>query len=194
LGDEQRHVVLLAEPACALVAIERTGEIVQADKAHGHIAQDHGHVFPILMMVKSVAGALVVVHGFFEAILAMENISDVIFESGDAAGFAEALEDFAGAAGSFEGFIVFPKQNERLDGTAESARGFFPNAKSLVHLDSLFMMLDSGAIVSAGVESVGFGARAESDVFFAAQFAADLDSGFGQVQGFFCVYADLFED
>ena len=110
------------------------------------------------MIVKSVVGSVVVENGFFEAILAMEDISDVVFESGDAAGFAQALEDFAGAIGSFEGFIVFPKQNERLDGTAESARGLFFDVQGFVEYDGLFVVFDGGGAVTAGVEGVGFGA------------------------------------
>ena len=133
-------------------------------------------------------------HGFFEAILAVKDVADIVVETGDASGFADLREDFSGALGSFEGAIVFAEENQRLDGAAEGASGFFPVAEGFVHFDGLFVMLDGGAIVSAGVKGVGFGASAEGDVFFAAQLAADQDRGFGEVQSFFCVYADLFED
>ena len=133
-------------------------------------------------------------HGFFEAVLAVKDVADVVVEIGDASGLADTDEDFSRLFGGFESAIVLAEQNERLDGAAEGASGFFQIAESFVHFDGLFVMLDGGAIVSAGVESVGFGARAEGDVFFAAQLAADEDGGFGEVQRFFSVYADLFED
>ena len=167
-------------------------KIVQADEAHGHVVEGDGGALPIFVMGESFVGALVVEHGFFEAVLAVEDVADVVVEVGDAPGFADTDEDFARLFGGLEGAVVFAEQNERLDGTAKGAGGFFPIAKGFVHFDGLFVMLDGGAIVSAGVESVGFGACAEGDVFFAAQFAADQDGGFGEVQGFFSVYADFF--
>ena len=133
-------------------------------------------------------------HGFFEAVLAVEDVADVVVEVGDAPGFADTDEDFSRFFGGVEGAVVFAKQNERLDGAAEGASGFFQVAEGLVHFDSLLVMLDGGAIISAGVESVGLGASAEGDVFFAAQLTTDQDCGFGEVERFFCVYADFFED
>src|SRR5277367_2932796 len=187
------HVVANAEFTGSAIAIERLGKIVQADEAHGHVVEGDGGALPIFVMGERFVGTLVVEHGFFETVLAVEDVADVVVETGDAAGFADLREDFSRAFGRFESAVVFAEQDQRLDGTAEGAGCFFPIAEGLVPFDGLFVMLDGGAIVSAGVESVCFGAGAEGEVFFASQFAADQDGGFGKVQRFFSVYADFFQ-
>lgn len=122
---EKRHVVARAEFAGFLVAIEGAGEIVEADEAHGHVVEGDGCALPILIFGKRFVGAVIVEHGFFESILAMENVADVVVEVGDTAGFAEPGEDFSGAFGRLEGAVIFAEQDQGLDGAAEHAGGFF---------------------------------------------------------------------
>jgi len=95
------------------------------------------------------------VQGFFESVLAMENIPDIILETGDAPRFAKLCENLPGAQGSLEGLVVFSQQNQRLDGTAQRAPGFFPDFQGLVEFNRLLVMLNRRAVIAAGIERVG---------------------------------------
>lgn len=191
---KQRHVVADAKLASFLVTIEGLGEIVQADEAHGHVVESDGDALPILVFGKDFVGALVVEHRLFEAVLAMEDVADVVVEAGDTASFAEFGEDFPGTFGGFEGAIVFAEQNERLNGAAEGARGFFPDFERFVNGKGLLVMLNGGAVVAASVERIGFRADGEGEIVFPAKLAADEDGGFGKTQRFVSIDADFFED
>jgi len=44
-------------------------------------------------------------------------------------------------------------------------------------------VFDCSKIIAGGIKSVGFGPQRESEIFLAAKFAGDQDSGFGQTKG-----------
>jgi hypothetical protein len=154
----------------------------------------HGNTFRVLIRKQTLISALVLSNSFLKAILAVKNVAEIDIETRETPSVVEAREDVSGPIDSFEGFIVLTKEDQRLDRTAESAGGLSPVAEGFIYFEGLLVMLDGGAIVATGVESIGFSAEAESDVFFSAQPAADQNSGFGKVQRLAGVDSNSFED
>ncbi len=45
------------------------------------------------------------------------------------------------------------------------------------------MVFDRSKVIAGSIQGVGFGTQGESEIFLAAKFAGDQDSGFGQTKG-----------
>ena len=116
---------------------------------------------------------LVVRQGFFESVLAMEDIPDIILETRDAPRLAHLRKDLPRALRSLEGPVVLSQQNQRLDGTAQRARGFFPDFQGLVEFNSLLVMFDRCAVIATGIERVGSCSQSQRHVFLPAQPSSD---------------------
>jgi hypothetical protein len=166
---QQRHAVALARFAGFLITLERAGKVIQADQAHRHVAKDDGDALGVFVRQQASVSALVVSDGFLETILAVKDVAEVDFKPRETPRVVETGEDFLGAVCRFEGFIVLTQQDERLDGTAQSARGLFLDLRRIVQFDGLFVMFDRRGVISAGVERISLGAQTQSQTFVAAQ-------------------------
>src|SRR5439155_24592448 len=82
------HVVLHTQGAGLAVTIQGARKIVEADETHGHVVEGDGHVLPGFVGGKGMIGALVIVQGLVEAILAVKNVANVIVEAGEPVVFA----------------------------------------------------------------------------------------------------------
>ena len=78
--------------------------------------QGDGDALPLLVFGERLVRAFVVRQGLLESILTMEDVSHVVLKTCDVPGLTEAREDFPGTFRGLEGTVVFPKQDERLDG------------------------------------------------------------------------------
>src|SRR5246127_355001 len=123
---------------------------------------------------------LVVRQGFFESVLAMEDIPDIILETRDAPRLAHLRKDLPGALRSLEGPVVLSQQNQRLDGTAQRARGFFPDFQGFVQSNGLLVVLDRRAVMATGIERVGPRSQSQRHVFLPAQLSSDRQCRVGQ--------------
>src|SRR5260370_8744058 len=45
------------------------------------------------------------------------------------------------------------------------------------------MVFDRSKVIAGSIQGVGFGTQGEGEIFLAAKFAGDQDSGFGQTKG-----------
>src|ERR1700687_2161020 len=72
LITKKRHLVLYAQFPRLLVPLESLGKIIQADQAHGHIAERDRKALPILDLLQLVMSTLVVGQGFVETVLRSE--------------------------------------------------------------------------------------------------------------------------
>ena len=169
LRDQQRHVVLLANRARPLVGGEGARKIVEADQAHGHVAEHHGEALRVPVGHQSLVSSLVVRKGFFEAVLAVKNVAGIDFQARKAPGLVEPREDVSGAPPRGGGPVVLSHEDERLDGTAQGARCFLPVLKRLVDLNGPLVVRDGRPIVTARVERIGHGAEAERNGLFSAE-------------------------
>src|ERR1700726_2991684 len=84
LVAKARQVMTHAKITSFLVAVQRTREIVQVDQAHGHVVQRDSYVLPISEGRERFIGALILREGLLEAILPVEDVSDVVIQAGKA--------------------------------------------------------------------------------------------------------------
>jgi len=87
--------------------------------------------------------------------------------------------------GAFRGLkrhVVLTSENHRLDRAAQSYRSFVPIAQRFVKAKRLLMVLDGGAIIARGIQSVGFCSQGKRQSFFATQALGDKDGGLSQVK------------
>src|SRR5258708_592671 len=194
LGHEKRHVVLLTEGAGPLIRGQGTRKIIQTDQADCHVAEDDGDSFGVFVRHQFGVSALIVRDRFFEPVLAVIDVPDVDFQAGQAPRIVQTRKYLPGAAGSQKRLVVLAHEDHRLDGTAQSPRGFVPNAQRLVKAESLLMVLDGGPIISGGIKSVRLGAQTKGQNFLAAQTFRDEHGGFSQVESFLSADADFLND
>ena len=116
--------MLDAHFSSALVAGEGAREIVERDQANGYVVHGDGEALGIVERKQSLVGALVARQPFLEAILAMVNVANVDLNVGQALLIVQAREDFFGAFGGLEGFVVLAKQDEGLNRGNQRSRFF----------------------------------------------------------------------
>ena len=191
---EQRHPVSLARFACFLITVQRPWKVIQADQAHGHVTQDDGNTLRIFIGQQSLISPLVLRNSFLETILAVKDVAEIDVETCETPSVVETCEYLPGASRSFEGLIVLTKQNQRLDGTAQSSRSFLFDFKLFVKSDGLFVVLDGRGVVSAGVKGVRLCSQPESQALFPSQFPSDQDGRFRQAHSLACVDANPLND
>ncbi len=119
-----RHVVTHAQLARLLIALQRSGKIIQADQDHRHVMERDGDVFPIFMLAERLIRAFVARQSLFETILPVKNVSDVVLQARQPPAFSELCKDRARAFRCRECAVVFADENQRLDGVAQRARRF----------------------------------------------------------------------
>ena len=110
-----------------------------------------------------------------------------------AAGFAELIEDFARALRSLKRALVFSQEDERLNRTAQRARGFLGFTKGFIEFKGFFVMLDGGAILAGSIQGVRFGPQRERSRFFPAKPEGDEQARVGKAEGFLRVHTDFLE-
>src|SRR5207302_4956759 len=194
LGDKERHVVLLAKRAGPLVSGQSPWKIVQTNQANRHIAEDHGNSFHVLVRQQPLIGAFVVSDGFFKTILPVIDVADVDFQPRETPLVIDTSEYLSGAFRSLKRLIVFAKQDQRLDGSAQSTRRLFPIGKRFIQPVSLLVKFDGRPVIARGVQSVCLGAQTQSQSIFALQASSDKDGRLREVQGFLRADTDSFND
>src|SRR6266576_1702031 len=103
------------QSASSLVAIQRSGKVIQTDQTHGHVAQGPGGIFPFLIASQFLVCTLVVGESLLEPILPMKYVADIVFQTGESLAFAQAGENFLRFFGSCECLFVLTNQDERLN-------------------------------------------------------------------------------
>src|SRR6266849_7493833 len=141
------QIVADAKVARFLVAVQRAREIVQVDKAHGHVVQRDGNVLPISEGGERFTGALIVGERLFKTILAMKDVSNVVVQAGQAALFSKLREDLPGAFGGCESAVVLSEKDERLDGIAQRTRRLLPDFQSFIDFERLVVMFDRANVI-----------------------------------------------
>ena len=122
---DERDVAIEKQIFGALVAGESFREIVEADQAHRHVVERDGELFGVAVGEKLLVGVLVVIERFLEAILAVKNVADVVFETGQTALVAHFGEDFLGFGGESEGAVVIANHDVGMNGGGDGAADAF---------------------------------------------------------------------
>ncbi len=190
LRHQQRHAVLLAQLASLLVAIQRSGKIIQINQTHRQIAEDGGHCFAVFVGHQADVGALVVCDRFFEPVLAVIDVANVDFQPRQAPCIVEPRKDVPRAFGSLKRPVILAKEDQRLNRAAESSRRFILIVQFFVKLESLLVVFDGPGVVPACVQRVCLCPQPESQAFPAPQFPADQDRCFRKMYRFACVNSD----
>src|SRR6202521_1241049 len=193
LRHEERHVALLAERAGSPVGGQGPRKIIQADQADSHIAEDDCDSLRVFVWHQFGVSALVVRDRLFETVLAVIDVSNVYFQTGQAPWIVQTRKNFSRTVRSLKRLVVLTREDHRLDRTAQSPRGFVPNAQRLVKPHSLLMVLDGGAVIAGGIESVCHCAQPKRQSLFPAQAFRDKHCGLSQVKCFLRAYADFLD-
>jgi len=93
---------------------------------------------------------------FLESILAVIDVANIDFQTGEAPRVIQARKISPGAFRGLKRHVVLTSENHRLDRAAQSYRSFVPIAQRFVKAKRLLMVLDGGAIIARGIQSVGF--------------------------------------
>src|SRR5260370_12988864 len=194
LGHEKRHVVLLAEGAGSLISGQGARKIIKTDQADCHVAEDNGDAFGVFVRHQFGVSALVVCDRFFEPVLAVIDVPDVDFQASQAPWIVQTRKYLPGAISGLKRPVVLAHEDHGLDGTAQSPRGFIPNAQRLVKPESLLMVLDGGPIIAGGIKSVRLGAQTKRQNLFPAQTFRDEHGGLSKVKCFLRAYTDFLND
>src|SRR5262249_40798319 len=91
------------------------------DQAHGHIRKSDDQFFGIPIGEELLVGPLVAGERFSKAILAVENVTDVVLEAREPSRVAEFCEELPGSICGGEGAVIFAEQNQGLDGVRKSS-------------------------------------------------------------------------
>src|ERR1700674_1223488 len=193
LRHEERHVVLRAERTGSPVGGQGPRKIIEADQGDRHIAEHDGDSLRIFVWHQFGVSALVMRDRLFEAVLAVIDVPDVYFQAGQAPWIVQTRKNFPRTVRSLKPLCVTNREDHRLDRTAQSPRGFVPNAQRLVKPDSLLMVLDGGVVIAGGIESVGLCAQAKRQSLFPAQAFRNQHRGLSQVECFLRAYADFLD-
>src|SRR5260370_8590853 len=194
LGHEKRHVVLLAEGAGSLISGKGARKIIQTDQADSHVAEDNGDAFGVFVRHQFGVSALIVRDRFFEPVLAVIDVPDVDFQAGQAPWIVQTRKYLPGAISGLKRPVVLAQEDHRLDRTAQSPRGFAPNAQRLVKAESLLMVLDGGPIIAGGIKSVRLCPQTKRQNLFPPQPFRDDHLGLIQVKCFLRAYTDFLND
>src|SRR4029077_7880593 len=94
-----------------LVAVQRTREIVQVDQAHGHVVERDSNVLPVFEGRQRLVGALIMSESLLETPLPMEDVSDVVVETGQTPLFSKLREDLPRAFGGRKCPVIFSQED-----------------------------------------------------------------------------------
>src|ERR1700751_135504 len=121
----------------------------------------------------------------------MVNITDVDLDVRPALIVAEGAKDLLGTFCGGERSIVFPEQNERLDGRNQRA-GFFLGISDLAKDPDRFLVkVQRLLIVAEHVQRIGFGAQAAAEALLVSQTTRDGHARFRKEKSLTGVSAEL---
>src|SRR5258708_29331090 len=119
----------------------------EANQPNRYIAEDDGDRFGVFVGHEAHISALIVGDRFFKPILAVVDVAEIDFQSGQAPGIIEADKYLAGTLRGLKRLVILTDQDHRLNGTAQSPRCLVPIAKRFVELESLLMVRNGRAVI-----------------------------------------------
>src|SRR5579863_3131265 len=146
LSHQDRHIMRCRKGPSFLVGSRSLAKIIEAHVRPCHIVQRHRESFRIILLVKQeiLVGTLVALQSLSEAVLSVENISEIQVQPCDAPAISLCPKDLARFPSGCESSTVPAQKNEGLNEGTQSARYLFGAARRPEKAQSFCMMFQCG--------------------------------------------------